>query len=351
MGSVQTSVNELLERSTSGEPLNLVDPRKPGKDVGHLLVRSMRVEPQPSFLDYITGGCEISFSVAIDFTGSNRPPTDPSSLHYLDRSGRPNQYQAAIQAVGQVLEYYDSDKIFPAFGFGGVPRGSPSTLHSFPLYDSHGSAELHGIAGVMEAYNLAISTTALSGPTLFTQIIGEASARAMSMDVGQRNQQYQVLLILTDGIVNDLDSTIRSIVHAADLPMSILIVGVGDADFSAMEALDGDKHRLSYGGRTASRDIVQFVSLMEQTRGKSHVEGVEAMSRELLAEIPGQLLSYFMSRNITPNPRPNPAYGAVGGLSHADVGVSLGTAGAGAGRAAAVPPPPTAPSAPASAAV
>lgn len=42
--------------------------------------------------------------------------------------------------------------------------------------------------------------------------------------------------------------------------MSIIIVGVGPADFKAMELLDGDDGLLrSTAGEAVSRDIVQFV--------------------------------------------------------------------------------------------
>ena len=41
--------------------------------------------------------------------------------------------------------------------------------------------------------------------------------------------------------------------------MSIIIVGVGQAEFDAMEELDADEHRLSAGGRYAERDIVQVI--------------------------------------------------------------------------------------------
>ena len=33
--------------------------------------------------------------------------------------------------------------------------------------------------------------------------------------------------------------------------MSVIIIGVGDADFTAMEAFDRDKALLSFGGHTA----------------------------------------------------------------------------------------------------
>ena len=54
-------------------------------------------------------------------------------------------------------------------------------------------------------------------------------------------QQYFVLLMLTDGAISDMRETIKAIIHASRLPMSIIIVGVGGADFSAMNELDADE--------------------------------------------------------------------------------------------------------------
>ena len=65
------------------------------------------------------------------------------------------------------------------------------------------------------------------------------------------------------GAVNDMDATVAAIVNASTLPLSVLIVGVGRADFSLMQTLDADDRRLSSGGRVAARDIVQFVALKD----------------------------------------------------------------------------------------
>ena len=46
---------------------------------------------------------------------------------------------------------------------------------------------------------------------------------------------------------------------ASKLPLSVIIVGVGNEDFADMERLDGDENRLSHNGVMAVRDIVQFV--------------------------------------------------------------------------------------------
>lgn len=61
-----------------------------------------------------------------------------------------------------------------------------------------------------------------------------------------------------------MDETRHAVVQASKLPMSIIIVGVGNADFAAMEFLDGDNRMLrSYTGEEAMRDIVQFVPFRE----------------------------------------------------------------------------------------
>ncbi len=69
-----------------------------------------------------------------------------------------------------------------------------------------------------------------------------------------------MLLIITDGEITDLDQTRQSIVNSSKLPISIIIIGVGEADFKAMEFLDGDNGVLkSVTGEPVTRDIVQFV--------------------------------------------------------------------------------------------
>jgi hypothetical protein len=65
-----------------------------------------------------------------------------------------------------------------------------------------------------------------------------------SEEESQYNQRYNICLILTDGAIMDMDKTIDQVVRASDLPVSIVIIGVGDADFSSMESLDADKDPL-----------------------------------------------------------------------------------------------------------
>ncbi|GAY51590.1 hypothetical protein CUMW_135340 [Citrus unshiu] len=260
-----------------------------------LFVDKFSESVQYTFLDYLAGGFELNFMVAVDFTASNGNPRLPDSLHYLDPSGRPNAYQRAILEVGEVLQVYDSDKRFPAWGFGARPIDGPVS-HCFNLNGSNSYCEVEGIPGIMMAYTSALHNVNLAGPTLFGPVISNAALIA-GQSLANRGQKYFVLLIITDGVVTDLQETKDALVKASDLPLSILIIGVGGADFKEMEILDADKgERLeSSTGRVASRDIVQFVPLKDLQNGEISV--VQA----LLAELPSQFLTYMRTRDIQPS--------------------------------------------------
>jgi len=62
-----------------------------------------------------------------------------------------------------------------------------------------------------------------------------------------------------------MEKTIDEVVRGSDLPLSIVIVGVGEAEFDSMDVLDADTVPL-YSKRYRkymSRDIVQFVPFRE----------------------------------------------------------------------------------------
>lgn len=65
-------------------------------------------------------------------------------------------------------------------------------------------------------------------------------------------------MIITDGVITDFDETCDAIVDGSDLPLSIIIVGVGEAEFDKMDDLDGDDTPLysKKYRRYRERDIV-----------------------------------------------------------------------------------------------
>uniref|UniRef100_A0AAQ5YTL7 C2 domain-containing protein n=1 Tax=Amphiprion ocellaris TaxID=80972 RepID=A0AAQ5YTL7_AMPOC len=246
---------------------------------------------------------QLNFTVAIDFTASNGNPSQPTSLHYMSPY-QMNAYAMALKAVGEIVQDYDSDKLFPAYGFGAKLPPDGKISHAFPLNSNTEDPNCVGIEGVLEAYFQSLRTVQLYGPTNFAPVINQVARCAAEVTDGS---QYFVLLMITDGVISDMAQTKEAVVNASSLPMSIIIVGVGPAEFDAMEELDGDEVRVSSRGRFAERDIVQFVPFRDYIdRSGNQVLSMARLAKDVLAEIPDQLLSFMKTRGIEPRP-PLPA--------------------------------------------
>ncbi|KAF6087682.1 copine 1 [Phyllostomus discolor] len=163
-----------------------------------------------------------------------------------------------------------------------------------------------GIQGIVDAYRQALPQVRLYGPTNFAPIINHVARFAAQAAHQRTASQYFVLLLLTDGAVTDVEATREAVVRASHLPMSVIIVGVGGADFEAMEQLDADGGPLrTRSGEGAARDIVQFVPYRRFQNAPR-----EALAQTVLAEVPGQLVSYFKAQGYAPlKPLPLPAKG------------------------------------------
>ena len=295
-GEFTTSLQDIIENNTTSFTLNKIDSNESvGDDTGFFLDH-LKVEHRPSFYDFMHSGWEINSTVALDFTASNGPVQYADSLHYMDPTGRPNQYQSALTNIGSILENYDTDKKIPAFGFGGIPLysqilvQSKQASHCFHL-NGQENPEVNGMQGLVEAYNFSLGNVKLYGPTHFQPCL-QAFVNYVSENA--QKKLYHIMLIITDGEIHDMDATKDLIVGACHLPISIIIVGVGDEDFEQMIELDGDSKVLKDSkGNTAIRDIVQFVRYKD-FEGSS----ISSLTEEVLREVPEQVTSYFVINEI-----------------------------------------------------
>jgi copine 5/8/9 len=206
-------------------------------------------------------------------------------------------------SVGEIVAPYDSDNKFPVYGFGAkIPGSTRAVSHCFPLTYNTVDAEVFGVQGILNAYHTSLQTLTLYGPTNFAPTIQAAASRAQEFFQQKQDvQAYLILLIITDGEITDMDDTVLEIVSASFLPLSIIIIGVGSADFTNMNILDGDNGSLKFRGRSAQRDIVQFVPFRDY-KGKPLAQ----LAADTLAEVPGQFMAFMRANNILPRPPPSP---------------------------------------------
>ena len=248
-----------------------------------------QAQPQYTFIDYLRSGTTLNTVVAVDFSSSNGALASPNSLHAIHQDGAMNEYQKAIYCVCQILLNYDYDQQTAMLGFGAIPNypelKSKTSADCFPMSGSFEQQQAQGLQGVMDIYYHALQNVELAGPTNFGTVIKE-TMNICEANRNANNGVYTILLIVTNGKVEDMEETKNLIVKAAALPLSIIIVGVGNGDFTKMEILDGDKGLTNSKGEKAKRDLVQFVPFRE-------FNDMNSLAQRVLQEVPGQLVEYM----------------------------------------------------------
>jgi len=91
-----------------------------------------------------------------------------------------------------------------------------------------------------------------------------------------------------------VEETLIALQESSDAPLSIVIVGVGDASFMGLDQL---KHEHA---KSKKRDNLQFVQY-ENLKGDKDI-----LSKAALYRIPGQLETFFTSKCIFPQPPKEP---------------------------------------------
>jgi len=199
-----------------------------------------------------------------------------------------------ITAIGNVLAEYDYDKMFPVYGFGAQLPPDWVLSNCFPLNNDVQKPEVLGIQGILDVYRKTLLNVRLHGPSVLSEVLKAVNEKA-NYNVTQHNQKYFILLLITDGVISDMEASIELLVKAASLPLSIVIVGIGNDNFDDLKKLDADDAAVRKESGIF-RDIVQFVSFRDFKD-----KPLSALAEETLAEIPGQLTEFLKVRGFVPN--------------------------------------------------
>ena len=287
IASFTTRVNELINANDD----NLVEtiPFPVNENISVELTNKTKLKRKYSFVDYLRHGVQIGLSFAIDYSSSNGDPNDKDSLHYT-KGDHVNDYESAIISCGNIVSYYAHDKKYPVFGFGGNPEVVVGDKMCFNLNEME-DPEVHTIEKVRNVYRSKTPAITLSEPAK----LGPVLLKLLAMVKQEINyKKYNIMMVLTNGQIDDIEETKSLLVEASKLPISLIIIGIGKTNFNNMIKLDSDDGLLKdYKGNQCIRDIVQFVPFNEYKNG-------EKLARAVLEELPEQVVEYYKYMKLSP---------------------------------------------------
>lgn len=282
-----------------------------GPVVGQFTLEEWGVVRSFSFLDYIRGGLELRMNVAIDLTRSNLGQSNPQSMHCTIHKEEDTAYATAIRALGEVIMTYDSDGMYPVYGFGAkIPPSHSVCSNCFALTGDFFQPEVEGVEGILKAYHRALNVCHLHGPTYLSEVIrlGANLARPYIQKEGDMrgtmpDMKYFVMLVLTDGDIEDHEEVIQEIKECQGLPLSMVIVGIGNKDFSFLRELAKDIDQIipqpeskddAQTGTSLKRRLVHFVAFND------YRDSPEQLAAATLCGLPQEVVGYYSSHGVKP---------------------------------------------------
>lgn len=277
---VSINTEELLNQKT--KEVNIELPEIEKLDI----VISIEKFDKVSLLKLKKEGLNIDLSIAIDFTSSNGYPEDSYSLHYIS-DGFVNNYEKSIRACADILSIYNKNDEYNVYGFGADLNGEFKRCFNINKDNIDGNNKIKGIENIIKEYKRTLKEVKLSGATYFSPVIQTINEKLTN---NKNKLNYNILLIISDGEVFDIDEIIDSIIESSKLPLSIVIIGIGDDVTKDMKRLNGENGKLrNYKGEVLEKDIIQYVHFNDYN------ENIDKLTQEVFRYIPQQIKDYFQN--------------------------------------------------------
>ncbi|XP_021360140.1 copine-3-like isoform X2 [Mizuhopecten yessoensis] len=301
IGQVPTTLAELHNKDTAKTDsfinLPLKNPKDQSKHKWDLRIIKFRVDRQHSLIDYLRGGLHLNLMIAIDFTASNGSLNDIHSLHNI-RDLDANPYLHTLETIGRVISDFNFDRKLALYGFGAKWNDKEYPSHCFPLSGDKTAPYMRDIEDVIQKYKEILPVLTFSGPTMLAPIIDRAVALEESQNTSKEHQVYTVLLVITDGVINDMNNVMKRLIEKSHRALSVVFVGVGPADFSLMEHFSDNTGflKLEKTGRLSERQNTHFLPYRKDVE---EPERDMMMKRDVMTVLSKHVLQFY--KNVEPN--------------------------------------------------
>ena len=248
----------------------------------YIEIENKSIYTQPnSFIDYLLKGIHLNLTIGIDFTASNHGAYPP--LHSLFPE-KLNDYETSILHCGEIINDYNYHELFSVFGFGAASSNGGAPNMCFPLNAK--IDRIHTINEVLKEYRKITPRLFFSGPSKLVPLIKQ-TIKIIQIDEDKNDRNYHILLILTDGDINDIDDFADLIAKYSSLPFSVLIIGIGNNNFAEMKMLKNsiNKHELN----NIRLNFVRFNEFRDEP---------DELTHEVLKTIPNDIIDYYEEKLI-----------------------------------------------------
>ena len=306
IGKTQFLMKDALKKGNTGRmSLFLLDEKN--RYQGKIEITQCSARRHYSFFD-LQLKCQLNIVpiLAVDFSIGNIVMGEnglPGCLHSRKKDVS-NDYISAMTAISKSYSQYA--KFMLAYGIGArTQKGNGGAVEICSMTGDFVDPYIENQDELLNCYEGTLQSIAIAGPVNYKGIVKFVCDLAQ-LDFGTAAdptniRNYYVLTILMTGIIDDIDESVNEILRAAELPISVQIVKLGDVSES-----DNDFGTLIERTRDSFKKCERnFIDMHDMNTYKQHDSASgstlireEKFQLDLMRNVPSQIEQFFENQHF-----------------------------------------------------
>jgi hypothetical protein len=243
-----------------------------------------------SLLDYLESDMHLNTTLAIDFS-----ETSGTNTHHLVKDE--TTFDILMNNFLNLLVPYNDDEYFYIYGYGFQFKENEQEVSN--LYPISQDIDRPSVLkkNIKSTYFKFLENVNFSKIKTNLDLIIKQYNEKIKEDIDDYEvKEYNVLLLFANNDISNEKEFYNEIILSSDLPISVVIIGLGKGPFKTLENIEKNFMKLTdNNGNTAKRKNIKFISF--NNLGKNYQRTV----KNSLIDIPDQMIEFLNLKNINPS--------------------------------------------------
>ena len=240
-----------------------------------------------TLFDYFKSGVKFSCFISSDFSNSEK---NPSLLENKDN------YKRIYKKISDIIANYTKKHLFYSYGFNAKIKNSLSDESIFNLNLNGKDSSIYIMDEVLKNFEKFLNTNSIIS---LKNINLSPIIKKITKDIYKlyNLRYYNVSFIIIRGNIdkNDIQKTIDAIIESSYLPLTTIVIGLGNIDYTETRKIIYSNKKLSSIGMQKLRNNVLFAALIGDFSNN-----VEELINWCLIELSKQIISFYNLSKSSP---------------------------------------------------
>ena len=248
-------------------------------------LKNNSISDELSLFDYFKSGIKLSCYISLDFSKGYNP-------YIIEEKN--NYFESILKSITFIILNYTLKHSIFLYGIGGKLNIEDNFNQVFNINKNEIDASINSIDKILGSYNNCLKEITSDYKIYLSPLINKVNNEINNL---HEVKNYNILFILLKENIyyDDIKNTIDFIIESSYLPLTIIIIGVGNTNFEEMNTAFNSIPNIASNGIKKYRNNVLFISL------KKYENNVENFIESCLKETVKHMIKFYDLIKCTPS--------------------------------------------------